>query len=104
MSRSLCSHWAGISLEQFQNLSPLLLCGEIDLLPGSPVCVGDNLSFCSNHLIFATQKDSCASISSAAASHIPFFSHSLIYVYMPWILGCAAERGASCVVAAALRS
>lgn len=59
----MCSEWAGLSLEAFLALNPLLApqCDTIGLQPGSAVCVGDTIAFCS-HVVVASASDTCRSI------------------------------------------
>jgi hypothetical protein len=65
-----CRGWAGITLETFLSLNPLLSpqCdtanGGKGLQAGSAACIGDTIAFCSN-VYTATATDTCRSITKA---------------------------------------
>lgn len=63
--------YAGIPLAYFQQLNPLILCGLLPLVPGSPVCSGDRMAFC-NNVYVATPGQTCASINSTVGTIVGF--------------------------------
>jgi len=56
-----------VTLEKFQTLNPLVLCGVLPPQAGSPVCTGDTISFC-NNVYVASQTDTCNKITDTVGT------------------------------------
>lgn len=56
-----------MTLEKFQTLNPLVLCGVLPPQAGSPVCTGDTISFC-NNVYVASQTDTCNKITDTVGT------------------------------------
>lgn len=69
-SFTTCRDYGGISLTEYSSLNLLSLCGILTPTPGSLVCVGDHLAFCSSRHVTAAN-DTCDSI-TAALKALPF--------------------------------
>lgn len=70
------SDWAGISLDEYTQLNPLALCGILAPAPGSLVCAGDSMSFCSN-LYTTARGDTCKSITKSIGPIIAMDSDAM---------------------------